>query len=209
MSDSSTGVIAGIDCHLDQHVVAVLDPLGRLVGTRSFPANSKGYAEVWSWMSSFGTLITVGVESTGAYGAALTRHLRSRGARVIEVNQPHAHTAARRGKDDHIDAEAAARKVLSGEATAAAKDATGIVESIRQLTVARSGAVKARTAALGQLGALIKTAPAGVREQSTSVPRWEQKQRSVGVSEFRSQHRSTRIGRRSSRCGAWPNVLVR
>lgn len=38
-------------------------------------------------------------------------------------------------------------------------------ESIRQLTVARDGAVKARTAALGQLGDLIITAPAPLREK--------------------------------------------
>ena len=69
------------------------------------------------------------------------------------------------GKDDPIDAEAAARKVLSGEATAAAKDTTGIVESIRQLAVARDGAVKARSAALCQLGDLITTAPAELRER--------------------------------------------
>jgi len=31
---------------------------------------------------------------------------------VVEVNQPHRHTRARRGKSDLIDAEAAARKVL-------------------------------------------------------------------------------------------------
>lgn len=72
---------------------------------------------------------------------------------------------ARRGKSDPIDAEAAARKVLSGEATAAAKDTTGIVEAIRQINIARDGAVKARSAALCQLRDLIVTAPAALREQ--------------------------------------------
>ena len=50
---------------------------------------------------------------------------------MIEINQPHRHLRARRGKNDAIDTEAAARKVLSGEATAAATDTTGIVEAIR------------------------------------------------------------------------------
>jgi len=50
---------------------------------------------------------------------------------------------------------------------ATAKDTTGIVESIRQLTVARDGAVKARSAALCQLGDLITTAPAELRERLT------------------------------------------
>ena len=84
---------------------------------------------------------------------------------MIEINQPHPHLRSRRGKNDTIDAEAAARKVLSGEATAAATDTTGIVESIRQLSVARNGAVKARSAALCQLGDLLVTAPAALRDQ--------------------------------------------
>ena len=84
---------------------------------------------------------------------------------MIEINQPHPHLRTRRGKNDAIDAEAAARKVLSGEATAAATDTTGIVEAIRQLSVARNSAVKARTAALCQLGDLLVTAPGALREQ--------------------------------------------
>jgi hypothetical protein len=54
---------------------------------------------------------------------------------VIEVNRPHAHTRARRGKSDAVDAEAVARKVLAGECTTIPKDTAGIVEAIRQLHV--------------------------------------------------------------------------
>jgi len=115
-------------------------------------------------MCGFGPIIAVGVESTGSYGSGLSRFFAKKGLRVIEVNQPHPHTRARRGKDDAIDAEAAARKVLSGEAAGAAKDTSGIVKSIRQLTVARSGATKARTAALCQFRDLVITAPAAIRE---------------------------------------------
>jgi transposase len=57
----------------------------------------------------------------------LTRFLRAAGHWVVEVNQPHPHTRHRRGKSAAIDAEAAARKVLSGEATAIPKDTTGPV----------------------------------------------------------------------------------
>ncbi|HTD76493.1 MAG TPA: transposase [Chloroflexota bacterium] len=45
------------------------------------------------------------------------------------------------------------------------KDTTGSVEAIRQLRVVRTSVVKARTAALAQLGELITTAPAVVRER--------------------------------------------
>ena len=109
----------------------------------------------------------MGVESTGSYGAGLTRSLTAAGVQVIEVNQPHRHTRRRRGKSDPIDAEAAARKVLAGEATALPKDSTGPVESIRELRVARDSAVRARSAALAQLGELIGTLPAELREQLT------------------------------------------
>jgi transposase len=159
------GVIGGFDCHSEMHVGAALDPLGRLLGTASFPATPDGYRRATEWLRSFGPIIAVGVESTGSFGAALARVLNEQGLRTIEINQPHRHTRSRRGKTDAIDAEAAARKVLSGEATGAPKDTRGVVEAIRQLTVAREGAVKARTAALCQLGDLLVTAPAAVREQ--------------------------------------------
>ena len=165
MPDPPQAVIGGIDCHTDFHVAAALDPLGRLLGTESFPATVAGYRLTHGWLASFGPIAAVGVESTGSYGAALARLLAQRGCGVIEINQPHAHLRSRRGKNDAIDAEGAARKVLSGEATAAAKDTTGIVESIRQLSVARNSAVKARTAALCQLGDLLVTAPAALRAQ--------------------------------------------
>ncbi|WP_420436031.1 IS110 family transposase [Candidatus Poriferisocius sp.] len=151
ISDQSQTVIAGIDCHNDLDVAAALDPLGRVLGAESFPARCAGYRSTHKWLASFGPVAAVGVVPTGSYGAALARSLTERGCGVIEVNQPHRHLRSSRGKDDATDAEAAARKVLSGEATAAAKDTTGIVESIRQLSVARNGTVKARAAALCQL----------------------------------------------------------
>ena len=165
MPDQQQAVIGGIDCHTDFHAVAALDPPGRVLGTEAFPATSAGYRLTHRWLASFGPVAAVGVESTGSYGAALTRALVEQGCRVIEINQPHVHLRARRGKIDAVDAEAAARKVLSGEATSAAKDTSGIVESIRQLSVARSSAAKARSAALCQLGDLLVTAPATLREQ--------------------------------------------
>ena len=165
MPDQNQTVIAGIDCHIDFHVAAALDPLSRVLGTESFPATCAGYRSTHEWLASFGPIAAVGIESTGSYGAALARSLLERDCGVIEGNQPHAHLRARRGKKDAIDAEAAARKVLSGEATAAANHTTGIVESIHQLSIARNGAVKARSAALCQLGDLIVTAPAALREQ--------------------------------------------
>lgn len=163
-------IIGGVDCHADTHSVAALDNVGRSLGSAQFPANAQGYRDLQNWLCAFGHVSKVGVESTSGYGAALTRHLRATGLPVVEVNQPHPHARARRGKTDAVDAEMAARKVLSGEITTIPKDTGGVVEAIRQLKVARSGAVKARAAALVTLGQLIITAPAALREQLDAAP---------------------------------------
>ena len=62
----------------------------------------------------------------------------------------------------------AARHALSLETEVTPKQTTGIVESIRQLRVARESAVKSRTAALVQLNDLVRTAPSELREQLTA-----------------------------------------
>jgi Transposase len=144
---------------------AALDECGRLLGDAAFATSVEGYRELLAWLESFGQVGRVGVESTGSYAAGLARFLAARGIAVVEVNQPHAHTQRRCGKSDPLGAEAAARKVLAGEATAIPKHSGGIVESIRQLRVAREGAVKANTAALNQLYELVITAPDELRQQ--------------------------------------------
>jgi Transposase len=107
----------------------------------------------------------IAIESTGSYAAALVRYLREHGVRVVEVNQPHAHTRRRRGKSDPIDAEMAARLFLAGKARAVPKQTDGIVESIRLLRAARHSALKFRSAALVQLSDLSVTAPQELRDQ--------------------------------------------
>jgi transposase len=168
MTGKTRAVIGGVDTHTDTHEAAVLHKRGRLLAVEGFPTSPSGYQQLLGWIHSFGAVREIGVESSGAYGTALTRHLRTAGVKVVEVNRPHAHTRNRRGKNDAIDAEAAARKVLAGECTAVPKDTTGIIEAIRQLLLARASAVHARAAALHQLGELVITAPAEVRQSLTA-----------------------------------------
>ena len=73
-----------------------------------------------------------------SYGAALARHLRAAGVEVIEVNQPDKATRRRRGKTDTIDAESAARAVLSGRASSSAKAGDGPVEMLRGVQAGQS-----------------------------------------------------------------------
>jgi transposase len=165
MNDQRSGLIAGVDAHTDEHHLAVLDGQGRLLATAAFPASAAGYTHLISWLRGHGRIERIGVESTGAYAAGLVRALLAAGIGVVEVNQPHPHARQRLGKSDPIDAELAARAALSGTATALPKTTSGIVEAIRQLAVARSGALKARTAALQQLDDLLITAPESLRAE--------------------------------------------
>ena len=160
----------GVDTHRDVHVAAVVDSTGRVLGTAPFAADTAGYEQLGDWLQSHGRVVRVGVEGTGSYGAGLARHLTSIGVEVAEVNRPNRQLRRRFGKTDTTDAQAAARAVLSGQATAVPKSGNGRVESIRMLTVARRSATKARTQAINQLHALVVTAPHQVRHQLERLP---------------------------------------
>src|SRR4051794_19313186 len=162
---NSRGVVVGVDAHTDTHDVAVLDDCGRLLARQTFAADAAGYRALGAWIERFAPVAAIGVESTGSYAAGLVRHLRAEGLEVLEVNQPHPHTRRRRGKNDRIDAELAARHVLAANRPVIAKDTSGMVEAIRQLRVARDGAVKSRSAALNAINGLTVTAPEALRVQ--------------------------------------------
>lgn len=163
LPDPETLVTVGVDTHGDQHVAVAVDQLGRHLGATEIPTTRAGYAELVSWATQFGTLDRFGVEGTGSFGAGLARWLRGHGVVVIEIDRPD-RKARRRGKSDLIDAEAAARAVLSGTATTVPKHADGTVEMIGVLRVARRSAVKAQGQAGSQLRGLLVTAPDDLRD---------------------------------------------
>jgi transposase len=88
MPTTTAAVIGGVDCHADTHTAVALDGVGHRLADAQFPATSAGYQALLAWLASFGQLTTVGVESTGSYGAGLTRYLHAQDIRVVEVNQP-------------------------------------------------------------------------------------------------------------------------
>lgn len=165
IAEDDRRVVAGVDTHKEFHVVVVLDELGRKLDTATFAATPRGYRELTSWVTGFGEVLALGVEGSASWGAGLSRHLRDRGLNVIEVNQPDRHKRRRQGKSDRLDAEVAARAVLAGDATALPKAGDGPVEALRQMRVARAGAMKARTAAANQLHSVCDTAPDAIRDQ--------------------------------------------
>jgi transposase len=158
-------IVLGVDTHRDVHVAAIVDEVGRLLATGEFPSSERGGQRMLVWARHHGILRRAGIEGTGSYGYRLVKVLGAAGVEVLEVNRPDRSLRRLRGKSDPVDAEAAARAVLSGEASAIPKDRDGPVGELRALMVARRGAVKARTQASNQLKALLVTCDDAVRSR--------------------------------------------
>jgi transposase len=84
------------------------------------------------------------VEGTGSYGAALARFLAGEAVEVIEVTRASRKRRRHLGKNDTLDAEAAARCVLAGEATAIPKPRESWKRSGRCATPVRARLRRAR-----------------------------------------------------------------
>lgn len=158
-------VTGGVDTHQDTHTVAAVDAAGRVLGSAQFPAEPSGYAALLSWLQALGTVVLVGVEGTGAYGAGLTRHLHHRQVQVVEVDRPDRSTRRWQGKSDPVDAEAAARAALAQVRTGTPKHRDGHVEALRVLRVARRCAVAHRADVQRRMKTLLVTAPEPLRTQ--------------------------------------------
>jgi transposase len=158
-------VTVGVDTHGDLHVACALDQLGRHLATTRVATTPRGYRALLDWAQRLGEVEAWGVEGTGCYGAGLVRLLAAQGQLVWEVNRPDRQARRQRGKSDPVDAEAAARAVQAGQATALPKAGDHLVEMMRCLRVSRTTAAKARTQTANALRALVVTAPAELREQ--------------------------------------------
>jgi transposase len=79
MPEAEVFVTLGVDTHKHTHMAVALDQLGRRLGELEVPTTTSGFAQLYAWASEHGTIDTVGIEGTGAYGAGLCRWLRERG----------------------------------------------------------------------------------------------------------------------------------
>jgi len=125
MTNVEGSVTGGVDTHGQTHHAAVIDQVGRQFADAQFPTTSAGYRALLTWLRSHGQVDGVGVEGTGAYGAALCRYLREQGVVIVEVDRPDRKTRRTKGKSDPIDAYAAARAALSGQASGTPKTRDG------------------------------------------------------------------------------------
>jgi transposase len=211
-------VVLGIDTHKNTHVAALVDDAGRLGGLLEFAASDAGARRLLTWAQKYGRPTVAGVEGTGSYGYQLARRLKAAGITVLEVNRPDRSRRRRKGKSDPVDAEAAARAVIAGEATAILKDREG--GALRALSMARSSAVKAKTQATNQIRALLIGCPEQLRKQLTNKkgrneamacsrlhPTSHVKTRcavsAIGGSSWTTRWRSLTVGSRYS-CCVWP-----
>lgn len=158
-------VIGGVDTHKHTHYAAAIDDKGRLLSHREFPATDHGYQALLTWMRSHGQIQAIGVESTGSFGATLTRALTRAGEQVVEVNRPNRLARRMDGKSDRLDAEQIARAVLGHTSTAVPKTKSGTFEVIRTLRVTRASAVKSRTQAFNTLFGVLIGAPSPLRDE--------------------------------------------
>jgi transposase len=161
-------VAIGVDTHKDEHVAVACDRLGRQLDSCAVPTTSAGYLALWRWAQGLGKP-ALAVEGAGSYGAGLVHFLRAAGAEVYECERP-ARRQRRRGKSDLIDAALAARRLVAGEGLSHPRGG-GVREDLRLLLLERRGLVRAETALLNQLQAIIVAAPPHVRERLDGLSR--------------------------------------
>ncbi|MFQ5479500.1 MAG: transposase, partial [Candidatus Binatia bacterium] len=121
-------VIVGVDTHKHVHVAVAIDTWGVRLENRSFAVDSGGHTQLIAWAEGLGRIEAFGIEGTGSYGVGLASVARRAGHRVIEVNRADRRNRRANGKSDTVDAESAARSVLSGQSKAVPKTADGHVE---------------------------------------------------------------------------------
>jgi transposase len=141
-------VAVGIDSHKSSLAGAVLDNLGRAVGVREFTNDPQGHERLKRWIGEQGADRVIGVEGSGNYGAALTRHLLEGGEDVREVPAFLSHRERKRspsrGKSDVQDAVAIARVVARGDGLSSPQR-TESFQDLKLLSDHRDQLVRART----------------------------------------------------------------
>lgn len=160
MGAETITAFAGVDTHKDTNMLALLDPLCRVIGTWEFPTGEAGYSELERAIGD--SSVPVGVEGTGSYGAGLTAYLKECGYDVYEVIRPK-RAQRRRGKSDPIDAIAAAKN-LAAEEGFSPKEFEGAVDDVRWLMAVREQLVRHMTAMANSVKAMLVKAPDPVRQ---------------------------------------------
>jgi transposase len=169
---ADTGLVVGVDTHLDTHTAALCDARGRALGQLQVPADPGGYAAVLAWArgAAAGSGLRWAVEGTRHYGLGLARYLAGAGEHVEEIDAGKHVGKRRQGKSDAIDAVRAARELLARPHPAKMR-ADGDREALRLLMCDRDNAVHSCKTARTLLASVIVTAPADLRQRLRHLPR--------------------------------------
>jgi hypothetical protein len=114
MLADSVEVVIGVDTHKHSHTAAVVAATtGAMIAQVTVPAIPAGYQQLLDLADQHHRQRVWAIESTGGYGAGLTRFLQANAEQVVELDRPK--RAARRhgAKSDPLDATRAAREALA------------------------------------------------------------------------------------------------
>jgi transposase len=163
--------VVGVDTHGQRHSFALVDAgTGVLVREWVLPASCRGYRRALALARELAPGRRVwALEGSGCYGAGLARYLLAAGECVREVERPLRRGIEGRLKSDSLDAVRAARAAF--ERPLAIPRAGGTREALRVLLTTREQAVQVRRVGLNQLRALLVTAPDGLRQRLSGLPR--------------------------------------
>jgi transposase len=162
-------VVIGVDTHKHTHTAAVVTAAtGAVVEQTTVSATPAGYRQLLKLADEQPGQRIWAIESTGGYGAGLTRFLQARAEQVVELDRPKRATRRHGAKSDPIDATRAAREALGREQLAQPR-AAGQRAALSVRLAARRSAVQAATDAQRQLHALVVAAPDPLRGRLRSL----------------------------------------
>jgi transposase len=156
-------LVIGVDTHKHTHTAAVVQAAtGAVVAQVTVPATPVGYQQLLQVAARQPGQRVWAIESTGGYGAGLTRFLHAHTEQVVELDRPKRATRRHGAKSDPLDAIRAAREALGRDQLAQPR-ATGHRAALAVRLAARRSAVQAATDAQRQLHALVVAAPDTLR----------------------------------------------
>jgi len=160
--------VIGVDPDKDWITTAIVDTKTTgVVDTARFGANSAGYRDAILWAEQHTTPgeRVWAIEGSASLGRELAARLTSDDEWIVEFDWAREKASKDGGKSDELDAIQAAREVLGRDTLNVPRTHDGHREALRVHTVARAGAVRARTAAINELKALVVTAPDDLRAE--------------------------------------------
>ena len=194
----------GVDTHKHTHTAAVVAAAtGQALATTTMAATTVGYRQLLELADRHDGRRVWAIESTGGYGAGLTRFLQASVEQVVELDRPK--RAARRhgAKSDPLDATRAAREALGREHLAQPR-ATGPRAALSVRLAARRSAVQAAGDAQRKLHALVIAAPPALGERLRPVGSTEAADHSQAILVLVRAWRPELL----TRCGVGPIVAA-